>query len=205
MLFEKADADGEELGKGVERAAESETNVGHDASRLFVEHHAALLRYLWRLTGEADVAEDAAQETFVRLVEKPPEPGETRAWLFTVGKNVALDALRTRARRLRLLCAAPDRTPLADPPPMPDAVAEAASARDLVREALEGLTEREQRILRMRAEGYVHHEIAEAVGTTSGSVATMFARALRKLRAETRNCAAKRMREGDGGTPAQGG
>jgi DNA-directed RNA polymerase specialized sigma24 family protein len=33
----------------------------------------------------------------------------------------------------------------------------------------------------MREEGFSHREIAEAVGTTTGSVGTMFARALTKL------------------------
>jgi DNA-directed RNA polymerase specialized sigma24 family protein len=33
----------------------------------------------------------------------------------------------------------------------------------------------------MREEGFTHREIADAVGTTTGSVGTMFARALAKL------------------------
>jgi DNA-directed RNA polymerase specialized sigma24 family protein len=36
----------------------------------------------------------------------------------------------------------------------------------------------------MREEGFAHHEIADAVGTTTGSVGTMIARALNKLAGE---------------------
>ena len=43
-----------------------------DAARLFEEHHAGLYRYLLRLTGDADMAQDAAQEAFVRLLARRP-------------------------------------------------------------------------------------------------------------------------------------
>jgi len=157
-----------------------------DVAGLFAEHHAPLFRYLSRLTGDPDVAEDAAQEAFVKLVERPPAPGETRAWLYRVGTNAAWLALRTRGRRRRLLEAAPERAPVGDAPPAPDAAAETAEVRARVRAALDGLSEKERQILLMQQEGFRYREIAEAVGTTTQSVGTMLARALRKLAAELR-------------------
>ncbi|MFL5386821.1 MAG: RNA polymerase sigma factor [Longimicrobiaceae bacterium] len=157
-----------------------------DAAGLFAEHHAPLFRYLSRLTGDPDLAEDAAQEAFVKLVERPPAPGETRAWLYRVGTNAAWLALRTRGRRRRLLEAAPERAPVGDAPPAPDAAAEVAEVRARVRAALDGLNEKERQILLMQQEGFRYREIAEAVGTTTQSVGTMLARALRKLAAELR-------------------
>ena len=157
-----------------------------DVAGLFAEHHAPLFRYLSRLTGDPDVAEDAAQEAFVKLVERPPAPGETRAWLYRVGTNAAWLALRTRGRRRRLLEAAPERAPVGDAPPAPDAAAETAEVRARVRAALDGLCEKERQILLMQQEGFRYREIAEAVGTTTQSVGTMLARALRKLAAELR-------------------
>src|SRR5690606_36061762 len=59
-----------------------------DAAALFEQHHASLLRYLVRLTGDLDLAHDAAQEAFARLVMKPPRDEDPRAWLFTVATNV---------------------------------------------------------------------------------------------------------------------
>ena len=151
-----------------------------DVARLFAEHHASLFRYLARLTGDADAAADAAQEAFVRMVERPPAPGETRAWLFRVGTNAALEAARTRTRRARLLDARPGRAPLGD---APDEALERAERRSAVQAALATLPERDRRILLMREEGFSHREIAEAVGTTTGSVGTMIARALDRLAA----------------------
>jgi RNA polymerase sigma-70 factor (ECF subfamily) len=155
-----------------------------DAGRLFAEHHAALYRYLTRMTGDPDAAADAAQEAFVRLVEKPPAPGKTRAWLFQVGINAARLSARTRHRRLRLVAAAPDRQPMGDAPDAPDLALHRTQERERVRAALAMLSERDRTILLMREEGFTHREIAEAVGTTTPSVGTLVARALAKLSAE---------------------
>ena len=154
-----------------------------NVARLFAEHHASLFRYLARLTGDADAAADAAQEAFVRMVERPPGAGETRAWLFRVGTNAALESARTRTRRARLLDARPEKAPMGDAPPGPDEALERAEKRRAVQAALGALPERDRRILLMREEGFSHREIAEAVGTTTGSVGTMIARALDRLAA----------------------
>jgi DNA-directed RNA polymerase specialized sigma24 family protein len=53
-----------------------------------------------------------------------------------------------------------------------------------VRAALDRLSWKERTVLLMREEGFAHHEIAGAVGTTTGSVGTMLARALKKLSVE---------------------
>lgn len=152
-----------------------------DATRLWHEHHAALHRYLVRLTGDEDVADDAAQEAFARLVAKPPRAGNTRAWLFTVATNLVRGWANRRKRRLRLLDGAQARAPAADPPRDPAAAAEAAQLRAAVRRALDALPEKERTILLMREEGFAHREIAEAIGTTTGSVGTLIARALDRL------------------------
>ncbi|MGH7472238.1 MAG: sigma-70 family RNA polymerase sigma factor [Longimicrobiales bacterium] len=154
-----------------------------DAARLFEEHHAALFRYLVRLTGDADVAHDAAQEAFARLVAKPPRDEQPRAWLFTVATNQVRAWANSRKRRHQLLQHAGARVPAADPLPDPEQVAEANEARSRVRAALSQLTEKERTVLLMREEGFAHKEIAQAVGTTTGSVGTMIARALEKLAA----------------------
>ncbi len=155
-----------------------------DVAELFEEHHQSLYRYLVRFAGDADVAADAAQEAFVRLVERPPPGPVERAWLFKVATNVALEAARTRTRRIRLLGAAPERAPIADPPRDPHELVEAADRRSAVRQALASLGEKERTALLMREEGFSHREIADAVGTTTGSVGTLIARALNRLAAE---------------------
>lgn len=155
-----------------------------NVTQLFLEHYDGLYRYLVRLTGDEDLAADAAQEAFVRLVERPPQDRNLRAWLYAVATNVVRDSARARARWLTLLKGSPDRAPMGDVPPLPDAAAESAERQRTVRAALDRLNWKERTVLLMREEGFAHHEIADAVGTTTGSVGTMLARALRKLSAE---------------------
>jgi RNA polymerase sigma factor (sigma-70 family) len=152
-----------------------------DVPALFAEHHPPLFRYLARLTGDPDAAADAAQEAFVRLVERPPAHGETRAWLFRVGTNAALQSARTRSRRRALLASSPARAPVADSPEPADVVLERSRRREEVQRALGTLGERDRTVLLLREEGFSHREIAAQVGTTTGSVGTMIARALDKL------------------------
>jgi RNA polymerase sigma-70 factor (ECF subfamily) len=155
-----------------------------NVTQLFLEHYDGLFRYLVRLTGDEDLAADAAQEAFVRLVERPPQDRNLRAWLYAVATNVVRDSARARARWLTLLMGSPDRAPMGDVGPLPDAAAEQAERQRAVRAALDRLNWKERTVLLMREEGFAHHEIADAVGTTTGSVGTMLARALRKLSAE---------------------
>lgn len=152
----------------------------HDA--LYEAHRPALVRYLARFAGDPELAEDAAQEAFVRLAERPPgSDANLRAWLFTVATRIAVDQARSRRRRDALLEAAPGRPAMGDPPDRPDEALDKAELRRRVRAALDTLDEKERTVLLMREEGFAHREIAEAVGTTTGSVGTMIARALRKL------------------------
>lgn len=152
-----------------------------DATRLFEEHHHALCRYLLRFTGDADLAADAAQEAFVRLLEKPPREENARAWLFTVATNVVLEGARTRNRRWLLLLGSKGRAPHGDPPADPHEALESGERRGRVQGALLQLSPKERMALLMREEGFAQREIAEAVGTTTKSVGTLIARALEKL------------------------
>lgn len=152
-----------------------------DAADAFRAHHRALCRYLYRFTGEADLVADAAQEAFVRFMDRPPRAGSERAWLFRVATNLVREAQRTRSRRWHLLLGAGARAPVGDPPPHADEALEKAERRSRVQQALLELSPRERMALLMREEGFAQREIAEAIGTTTGSVGTLIARALDKL------------------------
>ena len=154
-----------------------------DAAELFEAHHAALFRYLVRLTGDVDVAHDAAQEAFTRLLTRPPRDEQPRAWLFTVATNLVRGWSNSRKRRLVLMETGSARVPSPEPAPDAHVALETEERRATVRRALDELTEKEQTVLLMREEGFTHKEIAAAVGTTTGSVGTMIARALDKLAA----------------------
>lgn len=153
-----------------------------EPSRLYRDHGDALFRYLVRLCGDPDLASDVLQDTFLRLVERPPRSTDhLKAWLFRVATNRLRDVRRKQARRNDLTHEEVVRGALADPPAAPDRVVERAEAGQRVRAALATLSERDRTLLLMREEGFAHREIAEALGTTTGSVGTLIARALTKL------------------------
>lgn len=65
-------------------------------------HHAAIHRYLRRVTARASEAEDLAQETFLRAYRAwtalPPGTNH-RAWLYTIATNALRNHLRAERRR----------------------------------------------------------------------------------------------------------
>jgi RNA polymerase sigma factor (sigma-70 family) len=154
------------------------------ATELFEQHHEQLRRYLARLTGDPDLAADIAQETFVRFLERPPEEASAAPWLFRVATNLARDSARTQSRRRLLVMKGRAMLAHADPPPAPDSGVSRSHARRAVSEAFAALSDRERTALLMREEGYAHREIAEALGTTTGTIGTLMARALRKAAAQ---------------------
>ena len=152
-----------------------------DVTRLFEEHHHALCRYLLRFTGDADVAADVAQETFVRALERPPREGSARAWLYTVATNLARESARTTGRRQRLLDGVGGHGLVDEPSADPLAALEAGERRAVVQRALLALSEKERTALLMREEGFTHREIGAAVGAAPQGVGSLLTRALAKL------------------------
>ena len=153
----------------------------HDADALFRAHSPALRAYLARFVADDDLAADLLQETFTRFVVHSPPVREARAWLFAVATNLAIEEGRTRRRRERLLdAAAPGDLPLGIVD-APERSLERGERERLVRRALATLAERDRTVLLMREAGFMHHEIAVAVTTTTKSVGTIIARALANL------------------------
>ncbi len=72
-----------------------------DPARLLA-HRAFVRHVVRRLVRDDATADDVVQETWVRALRSPPRMGRAlRGWLARVGKNVALDRLRSERRRRR--------------------------------------------------------------------------------------------------------
>jgi RNA polymerase sigma-70 factor, ECF subfamily len=153
-----------------------------DVERLFRAYHGPLVRYLTRRLGDADWAEEVAQETFLRALRQETIVNE-RAWLFAVATNLVRDEARKDARRRRHLAvlAEQERESVSEPE---ITTLERAQEAALARRAVESLAERDRLALLMREEGLDYNEIAEALELSVGSVGTTLARARRRL-AET--------------------
>jgi RNA polymerase sigma-70 factor (ECF subfamily) len=69
---------------------------------LYASNAPMIIRYLARLTGSHEAAEDLAQETFLKVLRHVGELNEAknvRAWLFQIATNTAYDELRRWRRR----------------------------------------------------------------------------------------------------------
>ena len=147
---------------------------------MFDEVFPALYRYCHRLTGDADAAEDAAQEAFVRLYTHDVEGAEAalRVWLFRAATNVIRDRYRVDENRRRLL----QKHPVSPgAPPDPGQEIERREEVEEVRRVLAGLDERDRTLLLMREEGFSYREMADAADVKATSVGTLLARAQRRF------------------------
>lgn len=148
---------------------------------LFRERFTMLYRYLKRMSGDSALADDVAQESFVRLHARGTMPADPAAWLVSVANNMVRDEHRSdkRHRRLLALWVAPAEESRRTPPS--DARVLAQEREAAVRRALDVLPPRDRRLLILRHEGFSYREIAEALGVAPSSVGTLLARATAAL------------------------
>jgi RNA polymerase sigma-70 factor (ECF subfamily) len=65
--------------------------------QIIIEYKDGLILYLNTLVGDILVAEELAEDTFVRLFTKKPKDKQTgsfKTWLYTIGRNLAISHLR---------------------------------------------------------------------------------------------------------------
>ena len=155
--------------------------------RVFRTHYTRLVGLSRRVLGDADEAEDAAQEALLRLRMDPVaerSDDDIAAWLSRVVTNVSLNRLRTRRRadvRARVVGARDVRAHHgADDEPAERVVG--ADERDRVRASLAVLPERQATALLLRHAGHSYREIATALGVAEGSVGVLLARGERAFR-----------------------
>lgn len=75
----------------------------HEAFRLLFDRYARpVTSFIFDMVGQREIAEELAQETFVRAYRGLPtmrEETKLSTWLFGIAKNVAYESLRARRRR----------------------------------------------------------------------------------------------------------
>jgi RNA polymerase sigma-70 factor, ECF subfamily len=149
-----------------------------DFDGIFERVYPQLFRFIHRLTGDVDAAEDVAQESFVRLLSRPMPEEDAKRWLFRVATNLVRDRVRATNTRQRLTTKVPGISSMG--PPQDERV-EREETIVAVRSALDSLTERDRKLLLMREEGFRYEEIAESVGVSATSVGTLLARATKRF------------------------
>ena len=167
---------------------------------LMLRYQNRLVTVLEHLTGDRNTAEDVAQEVFLRVYRsrKRYVPGSKfSTWLFTIANNAASNARRQRARRKERHVAPSavgdtgawggaglDQMAQAKSAFMPARQADKAEMRDVVRQALETLGERQRMaVLLCKFESMSYVEIAEAMELSPQAVKSLLSRARENLRA----------------------
>ncbi len=147
------------------------------AQALFTRHHLSVFRFLRRMTGSADVAEDLTQEVFVRVVrglEAYVPRDRDLPWLFRIARRLLLDRHRSEKTSIEIReSAGVEDAPRA---PRQDAVL-------AVDEALNGLVAADREAFLLREQfGLGYEEIAELTEATPDAVRNRIYRARRTLR-----------------------
>ena len=172
---------------GDEEAALLERFAGGDqaAARALTERLLpGVMRQAWRMLGDAEEAEDVAQEAMLRLWRQAGDwrAGEARisTWLYRVTHNLCID----RIRRRRPAADIDAVTEPADPAPSAfDRIARTERGRALAA-AIMALPDRQRRALELRHfEGLGNPEIGARLDCSVEAVESLLARARRMLAA----------------------
>lgn len=152
---------------------------------LYHRHGPRAMGVALRVLRERADAEEALQETFIevwrRAREYSPARGTVEAWLLTIARTRAIDRLRSRAARGRMV-EAKSAEPPEPGPNLPDAASAAAQDAERVQDALQSLPVEQRLALELAYwEGLSQTEIAERTGQPLGTVKTRVRLALLKL------------------------
>ena len=164
----------------VERAGRGERRA---ASVLVARHTDKIYAVCFRMLRSRPAAEDAAQETFLRLWKNAskwrPKGAKFETWLYRVAMNICLDQLR-KAKREAPEESAPE---LADDAPRQDDIVFAAERRLAVDDALAALPDRQRAAISLcHYQELSNIEAAEIMGVSVDALESLLARGRRALR-----------------------
>jgi RNA polymerase sigma-70 factor (ECF subfamily) len=150
------------------RAKNGERNA---FSELVCIHAQGVRNVIYRMCGDAQIAEDAAQEAFIQAwlhlaSYRPQTP--LRNWLYRIALNAATDLLR---KEKRILPNALEDLQIEDPQLGPEALYSQEERTALVQKAILSLPEACRAVLVLREyEGMSYHEMADALEIPVGTV-----------------------------------
>lgn len=146
---------------------------------LYARHSARVYAVVRRLAGDDALAEDYAQEAWVRAIRALPSfRGDSAfsTWLHRIAVNSALHGQRWRTRRTNNEIPLPVAMDMGQPLDQP-------VLRIELERALRRLPAGMRQVLVLHdVEGYTHDEIAEAMGITAGTSKSQLFKARAKMR-----------------------
>ena len=153
---------------------------GDWVERVYEKRKQELFRFLYVLLGEQQAAEDALQETFLKVYlhrSKYVEMQKEKAWLYKIARHTAYDMIRKRQKEFPI-----------EKDQMNTVLEKKGSTNDLCEnllymEMMKCLNEVEREIVSLKIiAGLTHREIANILHMTTGSVKKRYERALNKLK-----------------------
>jgi RNA polymerase sigma-70 factor (ECF subfamily) len=163
--------------------AAREPDVNRIVETAYELHGPGLRRRVLALTHDVPVAEDVAQEAFVRLaveVRAGRVPDNIGAWLHRVSGNL----IASRGRHLSVVDRKLADLPRPEQQPSPETASIEAEEVEALREALGSLKPLDRAALVMAAQGFPGPEIADRIGRSQGATRTLLCRARSKVRGE---------------------
>src|SRR5690349_13317294 len=152
-------------------------------SELVCIHAPGVINLIYRLYGNAQMAEDAAQETFIQawLHFSSYRPQlSLRNWLYRIAVNAATDMLR---KEKRILPNPLENLAMRDPQPGPEARFSQEERITIIQKAVLSLPDACRAVLVLREyEGLSYHEIANTLDIPVGTVMSRLNYARKLLR-----------------------
>ena len=182
----RLDSSAEAEGRDEELAAAAQTD-SQAFALLYRRHQMDIFRFLRARTGSNDEAADLTAVVFERALTAigryRPSGGGVIAWLFTIARNAALDAERTRRRhRSGLAPGTEPSTETHDPSLLEDGVLQRERMAEL-RDRVERLPSVQRDAITLRyAGGLTAREIAGTLGKSEAATQKLLSRALAALR-----------------------
>jgi len=167
---------------------------GHEASfgLLLEKHRSSVVHFLYRMVENQAVAEELAQEVFLRVYRSRStyEPtAKFTTWLFRIATHLALNSLRDgkHERRQESLDNASDEAPsrqVSDSRPSAEALMVREAKMEEVRRAVAALPEKQRAaVLMHKYQEMDYAQIAKALHTSESAVKSLLFRAYETLRA----------------------
>jgi RNA polymerase sigma-70 factor, ECF subfamily len=155
------------------------------ASEIYDRYSARIYNFAFRFLKNAEAAEDATQEVFVKMIRHANQfhgDAKLSTWLFSITANWCRDYLRKADNKPKesddVLVTLPTSGELS-----PERNLERREDEQRVRRALNALTpEQREAILLSRYQGLSYAEIAQIAGCSEGAVKTRVFRAMETLK-----------------------
>ena len=169
-----------------------------ETTQLFEDNRTHLRAVAYRLLGSVHEADDAVQETWLRLERTDVSEVENLpAWLTTVVSRICLDQLRSRTARREDLDAEPDNGEATPPDPAAEAETADAVGRALM-VVLDTLGPAERLAFCLHdLFGMSFDEIAPLLGRSSTACRQLASRARRRVRGQSEDVEVDRARQHD--------